>query len=56
MIILPQWHMLVDINPPPLGRVFVHGELEFEDGRDYEFTANLVRNISLISECSITNE
>ena len=40
--ILPQWHMLVDVTPPPLGRVFVRGELQFEDGRDYNFTADLV--------------
>ena len=38
----PQWLMIVDVSPPPLGRVFVHGALEFEDGRDYNFTANLV--------------
>lgn len=37
-----RWRMLVDISPPPLGRVIVLGELMFEDERDYNFTANLV--------------
>lgn len=35
--------MLVDIAPPPLGLVLVYGELEFEDERDYNFTAKTVR-------------
>lgn len=37
--------MIVDVTPPPLGRVFVHGELQFENGRDYNFTANIVRHM-----------
>lgn len=35
--------MLIDISPPPLSRVIVLGELKFEDQRDYNFTANLVK-------------
>ena len=35
--------MLMDVTPPPLGYVIVLGELMFEDQRDYNFTANLVR-------------
>ena len=31
------------MTPPTLGRVFVHGQLVFEDERDYNFTAKLVR-------------
>lgn len=38
-----RWRMLVDVSPPPLSRVIVLGELRFEDERDYNFTANLVR-------------
>jgi hypothetical protein len=38
-----RWRMLVDISPPPLRRVIVLGELRFEDQRDYNFTANLVK-------------
>ena len=34
--------MLVDVSPPPLGRVEVFGEMKFEDERDYNFTAALV--------------
>lgn len=40
--ISPKWRMLVDISPPPLGKVFINGELEFQDERDYNFTASLV--------------
>ena len=40
--ILATWRMLVDISPPPLGIVTVYGELEFEDERDYNFTAKTV--------------
>ena len=36
------WLMIVDLCPPPLGQVFVHGLLQFEDGQDYNFTADLV--------------
>ena len=43
MVILAQWRMLLDVTPPTLGRVFVHGQLVFEDERDYNFTAKLVR-------------
>ena len=43
MTISSRWRMLVDISPPPLGRVIVLGELRFEDQRDYNFTANLVK-------------
>ena len=42
VIISSRWRMLLDINPPPLGNVYVFGELLFEDQRDYQFTANLV--------------
>ena len=42
VVINSSWRMLLDVNPPPLGRVFVYGELKFEDERDYNFTAALV--------------
>ena len=44
--IASSWRMLLDITPPPLNRVFIFGELEFEDERDYNFTANLVKKTS----------
>ena len=34
--------MLLDITPPTLNRLFVFGELEFEDGRDYNLSAKVV--------------
>lgn len=37
-----RWRMLLDVSPPRLGRVYVYGELMFEDQQDYSFTANLV--------------
>ena len=37
------WRMLLDLSPPPLGLVVIAGELQFEDVRDYNFTANTVR-------------
>ena len=43
------WRMLLDVNPPSLGRVFVYGELKFEDERDYNFTAALVSHILSLS-------
>ena len=50
--------MLLDVTPPTLGMVYVLGELNFEDERDYNFTANLVsllgssrRRGGLILEC-----
>ena len=43
--ILSTWRMLLDISPPPLGLVLIDGELQFEDARDYNFTANIVRKI-----------
>ena len=43
MTISSRWRMLMDVTPPPLGYVIVLGELMFEDQRDYNFTANLVR-------------
>ena len=46
--ILPTWRMLLDISPPPLGLVHVSGELQFEDVRDYNFTADTVRIFSTI--------
>ena len=42
VVINSSWRMLLDVSPPPLGRVFVYGELKFEDERDYNFTAALV--------------
>lgn len=47
--IASSWRMLLDITPPPLNRVFIYGELEFEDKRDYNFTANLVKKHHSIS-------
>lgn len=35
------WRMLLDISPPPLGIVYVFGELKFYD-QDVNFTANTV--------------
>jgi len=35
--------MLMDISPPRLGRVFIFGELTFQDNQDYNLTASLVR-------------
>lgn len=32
----------MDITPPPLGNVYVYGELLFEDVQDYNFTAHVV--------------
>ena len=34
--------MLLDVNPPSLGRVFMYGELKFEDESNCNFTADLV--------------
>jgi len=48
VLIESSWRMLVDISPPPLGRVDVAGELKFEDERNYNFTAALV---SVCSNC-----
>ena len=42
VVIESSWRMLVDISPPPLGKVEVLGEMKFEDERDYNFTAALV--------------
>ena len=53
--IASSWRMLLDISPPPLSRVFVYGELEFEDERDYNFTANLVRHGYTIIRHDYTN-
>jgi len=43
--------MLMDVTPPPLGYVIVFGELMFEDQRDYNFTANLVRVCMCVCVC-----
>lgn len=40
-----RWRMLLDITPPTLGKVYIYGELMFEDQRDYNFTADLVRTL-----------
>ena len=42
VVINSSWRMLLDVNPPSLGKVFVYGELKFEDESDYNFTADLV--------------
>ena len=52
VVINSSWRMLLDVSPPPLGRVFVFGELKFEDERDYNFTAALVSYISYV--CVLT--
>ena len=42
VVINSSWRMLLDVSPLSLGKVFVYGELKFEDERDYNFTADLV--------------
>ena len=44
VVIHPMWRMLLDVEFVCVGRLFVHGELAFEDERDYNFSAKLVRN------------
>lgn len=46
------WRMILDVTPPPLGDVYVHGELHFEDMRDYEFVANRVSSVTHTCEFS----
>ncbi len=46
VIISSRWRMLLDITPPTLRRVYILGELIFEDVRDYNFTADLVSRFS----------
>lgn len=42
VIIEGTWRMLLDICPPPLGTVYIFGELKFQDKQDLNFSANLV--------------
>ena len=42
VVINSSWRMLLDVSPLSLGKVFVYGELKFEDERDYNITADLV--------------
>ncbi len=42
VIISSRWRMLLDVSPPTLGKVYILGELIFEDMRYYNFTADLV--------------
>ena len=40
--IMSSWRMLLDVSPPPLGQVYVFGELMFQDEQDLNLTADLV--------------
>ena len=48
--------MLLDVTPPPLGNVYIYGELMFEDTRDHNITANLVstENAKFEQGCKIS--
>lgn len=41
------WRMLLDISPPPLGTVYIFGELKFQDSQDLNFSANIVSTLAL---------
>ena len=38
-MILDTWWMVLDTKPAPLGRLYVYGILELENGRDHELKA-----------------